>query len=568
MSHQPTPDAVSNDPSTRSILDRLEQLNTIGKALSAKRDVSYLLEEILVAAKKITNADGGTLYRVVNHKYLKFEILHNDSLGIVMGGTSGVAIPFSTIPLYDEENGKPNDSMVVACAVLQDRTINIPDAYVVKEFDLSGTRNFDQKTGYRSQSFLTIPMKDHEHEIIGVLQLINAREPVSVKIVPFSKDDQGLAESLASQAAIALTNQALMSQLEQLFESFILLINTAIDDKSPYTGGHCARVPELTMMLAEAVSKQEQGIFSDFQLTESDRKELHIAALLHDCGKITTPVHVVDKATKLETISDRIELVDARFEIIRRELEIRSLQQQLQSLRQMNPQPPDSKEDSLPESLRQLLEDQTFLHKCNTGGEFMAPDLQRRVDEIAARYTWVDKEGNLKSALSPDEVYNLKIQKGTLTAEERDIINHHVVASINMLNALHWPKHLRHVPEYAGGHHERMDGKGYPNGLTRDQMSIQARIMAIADIFEALTARDRPYKPGKKLSESLFILGKMKQDHHIDPDLFDIFISEGVYQQYAEKFLPAEQMDAVDLSKIPGYTPSRSVSESFAERRE
>jgi len=518
---------------------RLEQLNLIGASLSAERDTDRLLEGILTAAKSITRADGGTLYRVTEERTLRFEIVRTSSLKYYLGGTSGNPVPFYPIQLY--KDGQPNHSMVAAHAALTGKTVNIADAYTADGFDFSGTRAFDAKTGYRSKSFLTVPMRNHEYETIGVLQLINAHDPRSGEIVAFSPSDQRLAESLASQAAIALTNRMLISQLEQLFESFINLINSAIDEKSPYTGGHCQRVPQLTMMLAEAVNETREGPLSDFNMTEKDRYELKIAGLLHDCGKVTTPVHVVDKATKLETIYDRIHLVDTRFEILKRDLEIEALRANL------DPQ-------QLRKRMRELEDDRRFLHACNIGSERMRDDDIERVRRIAA-YRWRDVAGHEANFLSEDEVKNLTIRAGTLTEDERKIINHHIVATIKMLEALPWPKHLTSVPEYAGGHHERMDGKGYPRGLKREQMSVQARCMGIADIFEALTARDRPYKKGKTLSESLEILGRMKLNNHIDPDLFDIFVRRKVYRRYAEMFLDREQIDDVDESRIPGYQP-------------
>jgi len=518
---------------------RLEQLNLIGASLSAERDINRLLELILTAAKSITRADGGSLYRVTEERTLRFEIVRTSSLKYYLGGTSGNPVPFYPIQLY--RDGKPNHSMVAAHAALTGKTVNIADAYTADGFDFSGTRAFDSKTGYRSKSFLTVPMRNHEHETIGVLQLINAQDPRSGEIVAFSASDQRLAESLASQAAIALTNRMLINQLEQLFESFINLINSAIDEKSPYTGGHCQRVPQLTMLLAEAVNETRDGPLSDFHMTEKDRYELKIAGLLHDCGKVTTPVHVVDKATKLETIYDRIHLIDTRFEVLKRDLELQSLRKQIT-------------EKQLRDRVRELDDDRRFLHACNIGGERMSDDDGARVRRIAA-YRWRDVTGHEANFLSDDEAKNLTIRAGTLTEDERKVINHHIVATIKMLEALPWPKHLTNVPEYAGGHHERMDGKGYPRGLTRDQMSVQARCMGIADIFEALTARDRPYKKGKTLSESLEILGRMKLNHHIDPDLFDIFVRRKVYRRYAEMFLEKEQIDEVDESRIPGYQP-------------
>jgi HD-GYP domain-containing protein (c-di-GMP phosphodiesterase class II) len=535
---------------------RLEQLNEIGSALSQEKDIDHLLEKILVAAKAITRAAGGTLYVLEpsdEGPRLRFAIMRNEALDIAMGGTTGNPIPFYPVHLYGKD-GKPNNQMVAAYAALTGKTVNIADAYSQEGFDFSGTRNFDKKTGYRSKAFLTVPMKNHEGEIIGVLQLINRMEPGTENIRPFGPSDQRLAESLASQAAIALTNRHLINQLEVLFESFIALINTAIDEKSPYTGGHCQRVPALTMMLAEAVNETHDGPLRDFRMSDKDRYELKIAGLLHDCGKVTTPVHVVDKATKLETIFDRINLVDTRFEVLKRDLEIEALKRKLDPLGAAPGQAAHIDQD-LDERLRELESERAFLRQANIGGEVMSPEAQERVKQIGTGRKWIDLSGKPADFLSENEIKNLTIARGTLTTEERQTINHHIVATIKMLEALPWPTHLRNVPEYAGGHHERMDGKGYPRGLTREQMSIQARVMGIADIFEALTAKDRPYKRGKTLSESLRILGNFRQNGHVDPDLFDVFVRKKVYLRYAQQFLDREQIDEIDERQIPGFVP-------------
>jgi HD-GYP domain-containing protein (c-di-GMP phosphodiesterase class II) len=535
------------------LVQRLERLNAIGASLSAERDINRLLEAILTAAKSITRADGGTLYRVSDDNTLRFEILRTSSLKYYLGGTTGNAVPFYPIQLY--RDGKPNHSMVAAYAALTGKTVNIADAYTAEGFDFSGTRAFDSKTGYRSRSFLTVPMRNHENETIGVLQLINAIDPTSGEITAFSSSDQRLAESLASQAAIALTNRMLINQLEELFESFINMINTAIDEKSPYTGGHCQRVPLLTMMLAEAAHETTEGPLRDFAMTDKDRYELKIAGLLHDCGKVTTPVHVVDKGTKLETIFDRIHLLDTRFEVLKRDAEIELLRKRSELIsRAARREEIEAAEARYRERVRQLDDDRAFLRACNVGSEAMREADIARVKSIS-QYRWIDSAGHEASFLTGDELKNLTIRNGTLNEEERQIINHHIVATVKMLEALPWPRHLKNVPEYAGGHHERMDGKGYPKGLTREQMSVQARVMGIADIFEALTAKDRPYKRGKTLSESLDILGRFKLNGHIDADLFDIFVRKKIYLRYAEMFLDKEQIDVVDESHITGYLP-------------
>lgn len=518
---------------------RLEQLNDIGASLSNERNLELLLEKILLAAKAITRADGGTLYRLSDDRqHLHFEIVRTDSLNIAFGGSSGqpTSGKFSDLPLYHDD-GQPNTSLVAGYAAITGRTVNIADAYVAEGFDFSGTRKFDERTGYRSQSFLTVPMRNHEGEIIGVLQLINALSSVSGKVIEFSQADQRLAESLASQAAIALTNRQLVQQLETLFESFITMINLAIDEKSPYTGGHCQRVPELTMMLADAVDAADSGPLAGFKLTDQDRYELRIAALMHDCGKITTPVHVVDKATKLQTIYDRIHLIDTRFEVIKRDAEVRKWRCIAEGMTAAEA------DATCLAFCRQCDADRDFLRQANIGGERMSDEAIERVRQIAERYHWRDETGAAVPFLSDDELANLTIRAGTLTQTERETINHHIVATIKMLEQLPWPKHLKNVPEYAGGHHERMDGKGYPKGLKREQMSWQARMMGISDIFEALTAKDRPYKDGMKLSQALKIMENFRNNGHIDPDLHDIFVRSEVYRKYAASFLGAQQID-------------------------
>ena len=518
---------------------RLEQLNDIGASLSSERNIKLLLEKIVIAAKQITRADGGTLYLLSDDKsHLHFEIVRTDSLNLAFGGSGGqlVSGKFPDLPLYIGD-GTPNDRMVAAYAAIAGKTVNIADAYCAEGFDFSGTREFDARTGYRSQSFLTVPMKDHEGEVIGVLQLINALSPTDGAVSAFSQADQRLAESLASQAAIVLSNRQLVEQLEALFESFVKLINLAIDEKSPYTGGHCQRVPELTMMLAEAADATREGPLADFKLTDQDRYELRIAALLHDCGKVTTPVHIVDKATKLQTIYDRIDLIDMRFEVVKRDAEVRKWKSIAEGV------DPAEAERECFDFCQKMSVDRGILHRANIGCENMRDEDIAHVRRIATEYRWRNADGEDVPFLSEDELENLTIRSGTLTHAERDIINHHIVATIKMLEQLPWPRHLKNVPEYAGGHHERMDGKGYPRGLKREDMSWQARIMGIADIFEALTAKDRPYKEGMKLSEALAVLEGFSLNSHIDPALYEVFISRVVYRRYASAFLKNNQVD-------------------------
>jgi HD-GYP domain-containing protein (c-di-GMP phosphodiesterase class II) len=569
----------------------------IGIALSAERDRDRLLESILLKAKAFTGADGGTLYLCTDDRCLAFAIVRNDSLGVALGGTTGKEMDLPELPLYDEETGEENHHNIATHAALTGEIVNIADAYEATRFDFSGTKEIDRLSGYRSRSFLTVPLKNHVGDVIGVLQLINAVDEETGAVVPFEAGLEPFVEALASLAAVAIDNQQLIEAQRRLLASFIELIAGAIDAKSPYTGSHCQRVPELTKMLARAACESDQPPFADFDLASDEWYELHIAAWLHDCGKITTPEYVVDKATKLETIHNRIHEIRTRFEVAKRDVEIAYLQARVDGegdaetlLRQRD------------DHLAQLDADFAFVAKCNVGGEAMVPGDRERLNRIAGiqwNRTLDDRVGLSRQearqkamapvrtlpatecliedkaehlvawdqekppALDPafafkvsvpehkynkGEVYNLSIERGTLTEEERFKINEHVVQTIVMLAQLPFPKYLARVPEYAGGHHETMIGTGYPRRLCKDNMSIPARIMAIADIFEALTAADRPYKKAKTLSESLRIMTGMCEGGHIDPDLFRLFLESGVYKEYAERFLSAEQIDPVDIA--------------------
>ena len=571
------------------------KLIDIGIALSAERDYSRLMERILLETKEFTGADAGTLYLNNEDKELTFQIVRNDTLGIAYGGTTGAEIKFKPVPLVTAD-GRPNLHNVASYSAITGQIINIPDAYCEKDqFDFSGTKRFDDSTGYHSQSFLTVPLKNHEGVVIGVMQLINAKD-ANGAVVPFDSTRLPLVEALASQAAVSIDNHQLIEAQKQLLDAFIELIAAAIDAKSPYTGGHCQRVPELTKMLTRAVCDSDWEAFKDFNLTEDEWYELHIACWLHDCGKVTTPEFVVDKATKLETIYDRIHEVRMRFEVLKRDAEIEYLKARLEGGDQAKLKAAYEAE------LKELDADFAFIGECNVGGEFMAPARIERMQKIAQRKwtrTLSDRIGislaerqrrerepekplpaqeallqdrydhiierDATDLMPPDnkwgfklkvperkfnlgEIYNLSIGRGTLTDEDRYKINDHIVQTIVMLEGLPFPRHLRRVAEYAGGHHEKMDGTGYPRGLKREQMSIPARVMAIADIFEALTAADRPYKPPKTLAESIKIMGFMVKDRHIDPDLFRLFLESGIYKEYAEKYLKPDQIDEVDVT--------------------
>ncbi len=537
---------MSNDLKRR--LDQLSRLHKVSVFLAAEEDHEIILEAILENAMALSGADGGTLYLLDEDNGLNFVLLRTDSLGIAMGGTTGIPITFPAVPLYNAETGEENHQNVASHAALIKQSVNIEDAYNADGFDFSGTKRFDKGNNYRSKSMLTIPLTNNENDVIGVLQLINAHHHETNKVSTFSSWEQDIISALAAQAALTLDNRMLINAQKELLESFIKLIASAIDSKSPYTGRHCERVPILTLMLAQAACDATEGPFSEFTLDEAEWYELRIAAWLHDCGKIVTPVHVMDKATKLETICDRIELIKTRYEVARRDEEIRYLRA-LQAGADSA-----AAKVAYETAQQQLHEELEFLTHVNIGGEFLSDDKKEKIRDIASRKLMIN--GEMVPLLSDDETENLCISRGTLTEGERLVINGHMVNTINMLDALPFPKNLRRVPEYAGGHHEKMDGTGYPKGLFAGDMSIPARMMAIADVFEALTAQDRPYKKGKSLNESMRIMGFMKKDNHLDPQLFDLFVQSGVYREYGEEHLPPHLLDDVDEAHLLNIEPT------------
>ncbi len=554
----------------------LSRLIAIGSALSSERNQDRLTEHILAEAQEFTNAEGGTLYLIgPDRKTLAFAILRNQVLKIALGGLSGNPIPFPALALVKEDGSKNIANVATACAITGE-TIVIEDAYVSDKYDFSGTRKFDSNIGYRSMSFLTVPLKNHKGDVTGVLQLINARNDQNV-VIPFPPDMQPLIEALASLAAVALNTQALIAAQRNLFDSFIRVLAHSIDAKSPYTGGHCERVPVIAKLLAKAAIEHGKTVpnspFIGYDLSEDEWFELHMAAWMHDCGKVVTPEFVMDKSTKLETIWDRMHEIRTRFEVIRRDIEIDGLRRQLAG------GDPATIHADVQAQYKILDEDFLLVAKSNIGGEFMNDADITKIKQIGNR-TWVrnfdrmaglswsecqrspdpepapalerlldDRPDHLVDVYNKGEVYNLTIQRGTLTAEERKVINDHIVVTQEMLTQLPFPAEYANVPDIAANHHEKMDGTGYPRGLMGHQMSLSERIMGVADVLEALTASDRPYKKAKTLSETVKILSFMKKDQHIDGDVFELLISSGVLTDYAKNYLGADQIDEVDLSK-------------------
>ncbi|TAN44499.1 MAG: GAF domain-containing protein [Nitrospirae bacterium] len=520
-------------------ITHITKLNEIGIALSAEQNLQRLLERIVDEARAFSTADAGTLYILNEERQcLEFAIVQNDTMKTRMGGTAG---PITWPPVPLTKDGQPNCSNVSSYTAVTGEIVNIPDVYEAEGFDFTGTKKFDAGTGYRSKSMLVVPMRNKENEIIGVLQLINAIDAQTKESVAFLRENVALIASLASQAAVAITNVRLYRELEHLLDSFIRAIAMAIDEKSPYTAGHIRRVQELTMIIAKKMTDQAEGVFKDFKLNEDELKELSTAAWLHDIGKVTTPEHVVDKATKLEKISDRAELVSMRYEAMKRDTLIEYYKKLVSEECELNEDKAAEIKKQFDERYNELEAERKFVLACNQPAEFMDDAKVAKLKSISEK-NWNDGVGS-RPFLSEDELYNLSIRKGTLTKEERTIIENHALVTSKILKSLPFPKKLMRVPEYAAQHHEKLDGTGYPFGKKAEELAYQSRIIAIADIFEALTASDRPYKKPMPISQALKILGFMKKDGHIDPDILDFFINEKIYREYADKEIKPSQID-------------------------
>lgn len=558
--------------------DTINRFLTLINSLAAERDFDTLLARISEETMSISQADGVITYLV------------NEQGDCLEPGTlqqqTQVRCAVDRLPKFSMDE---DAALVSAAGSKGSSVIRLESRQADPLNPLLETFASDALT------LIALPLRNRQEEVIGVLGLLY-REQASMHDVPRSDGRVAFVQALSGFAAVSLESRQLLMMQEALLDAFIKLIAGAIDSKSPYTGGHCQRVPEITRMLASAACESDAPPFRDFRLDKEQWEALDIASWLHDCGKVTTPEYVVDKATKLETIYDRIHEIRMRFEVLKRDAEIRFWQQLAgggdRELLRM----------SLDAELQQLDDDFAFVGECNQGGEFMAPDKLERLAQIATR-TWMrtlddrmgisweeaarkgrdapaglpareklldDKTEHLIEREAADrmatdnpwgfrldvpvykynrgELYNLSVERGTLTAEERYMINDHIVQTIIMLEKLPYPGYLRDVPLIAGCHHETMDGKGYPRRLLADEMPLTARMMAIADIFEALTASDRPYKKAKTLSEAIRIMDFMRQDRHIDPDLFELFLSSGIYLDYGRRFLNPEQLDAVDVS--------------------
>ncbi len=505
---------------------KIVKLNNIGAALSQQENIDSFLQTIVTEAKNLTQADGGTIYLVKDRK-LKFKIIQTDSLGIDKIITD-LDDTWPDIPMYQEKD-MPNKKMVATLCALTGKTINISDVYDTNLFSFEGTKKFDKSNNYRSKSMLVIPLKNHESKIIGVLQLINKMDFLHNKAINFNKKDEDTALSLASQAAITITNTQLIKGLEDLLEAFLRSIIFTISKKSKYTAEHIERMVQLSIMITEAINEDKEK-YKDKNFNSEEIKEINFSALVHDIGKLATPEHIINKSTKLEKIYDRIKTIELRIEIIKKEFEILLLKNEIN-------------QQQFEEEIQKLERYTKIIQKSNKGSEYFHDKDVELINAIRkTKYMFDDKEYHI---LTEDEAYNLCVKKGTVTEKERQVINDHAQISIDVLNRLPFPDKYKNVPQIAGNHHEKINGTGYPKGLKGDEISFEARILAIADIFEALTSSDRPYKRANPLSTSMAILHNMAKNNDLDKGLVKFFYDSGLYMKYAKKFLPAKSIDKI-----------------------
>jgi HD-GYP domain-containing protein (c-di-GMP phosphodiesterase class II) len=497
----------------------------INLELASELDKDKLFDMILTLTRELTHCDAGTLYiKSKDKQHLDFKVVQNKSLNIYMGGLKE-EITWNSLPLY-LENGEENKTMVAAVSALENKIINIPDVYNDKTYNFDGTRNFDKSTGYRSKSMLVIPLINHENDVIGVLQLINKTDTAK-EIISFNKNDETVIRALSAQAAMALTNSQLILSLEDFLDAYISTIAKAIDAKSKHTLNHITNISKLAPKIAQEIH-ENQNIYKDIQYSKNNIKEIEFAAKMHDIGKISIPESVIDKATKLQFMIDGIELVKERAQILKRDYEIAFLKKEIN-------------EKEYIQKLQILEDDINFIEKVNIGSEFMRKDDLNRIEQIS-KHSYM-QNGKEVFLISEKEKYNLMIEKGTLTKEEREIMNSHAKLSYEMLSSLPFPKKYENVVHIAVNHHEKLNGEGYPRGLNSEDLVLEDRIMILADIFEALTSSDRPYKKAKKLSEVFKILDFMVKDGEIDSDLLEFFRNSNVLLEYAKENLLPEQID-------------------------
>ncbi len=523
--------------------EHLINLFKISQKMQTELDTALLLEMIVEQAKVFSHADGATLYLLSDDKKeLVFKVSHNDALNIHIDSLHN-NIKWPNLPLY-LDNMQANTQMVSVLSALYQKTVVIPDVYNTDAFDFTGTKEFDKITGYRSKSMLVVPLLNHLNETIGVLQLINKQNTYG-EILSFDIFDEESAKALASQASVAIVNSRLIHDLEESFELFISTIAKAINTRSDHTGEHVRKVSKIANMIAKAIHKSDKGQYKDVYYTEEDLNQIHMAAQIHDVGKISTPEYIMEKSKKLETIFDRIELIDERIEILKRDISIKYLEKELEALKNQESLPAELYEEKEKE-LTVLNDIKTFLHEVNFGSEYLEDDKISKLQMLAKKTYQMN--GESVQFLSEDELENLSIRRGTLNDKERKIIHRHADVTLEIVNAINFPKRLKQVPDIACNHHEKLDGTGYPRQLNAIQLTLEDRIMILADMFEALSTSNRSYRSANSMTEIVAILKDFIDMGHMDKDLVEFFFESGTYREYAQSELSPEQQDIVEFS--------------------
>jgi HD-GYP domain-containing protein (c-di-GMP phosphodiesterase class II) len=554
---------------------KLDLVTRAGVSFTRERDVSNIMEITLNTARNLTNADGGTIYMLdeqfannpidpgeVASRSLRFVALQNETMNTHLKGDDIDVMP--PVPL--EVDGKDNLGNVSAYCANTGEMLNFDDVYDAEGFDFTGTRAYDEANSYRSQSMLVIPLEDHENNIIGVLQLINRRTEGG-RIVGFSDEDIDLVQSVSFPAAASITTQRLINEQVTLFNAFVTVLAEGLGEKSPHTYNHIRRVAALGEAISASLNNWDDGLYADIKFDEDEIVELRLAGWLHDIGKITTPEHIVSKQVKLQFVMDRFEMILERVNSLIKDYRIAMLEQQVAHLKN------GGGDDRLLEleyecqqKTEQLAIKLEALLPLNRGGEVLADEAAALIEELAEHKVQreysaevvidhgqplvkkIDRSRDSGNLIDEWEKHNLLIQRGTLNDEERAAINNHADRSWRWLMALPFPRKQKRLPLYAGAHHEHLNGRGYPNGIDAKQMPMQARILAIADIYEALVANDRPYKEPMPLSLAMKILGGMVKSGALDGELMKIFLQSGDYLKYAEEHLDPGQIDEVDIN--------------------
>ena len=516
---------TKKDDITNKYISRARRLNQIGIALSSEKNILKLLEMILGESRTFTNCDAGTFYRInKSKKKLLFTVMHNDTMNEYSGGTSGITPTLPPLDLYDDE-GNPNLNSVASYVFHKAEVVNMPDVYLDATPLSEGSKFYEKISGYRTNSMLVVPMKNHKNQVIGVLQLINAKTE-NGDIIPFEDEFNEIIQSLGSQAAVALDTVELIDDIEKLLDSLIKYTVKAIDERSPHTAGHSSRVAKFTKKIAELIDAQDSGPFKDVSFSEDEIKEVWVAGLMHDVGKIGVPEAVLEKQNRLDGAN--FQVVIDRFNYIRENF---IFQSRIRNLK--NNKPEDYVDDELDKQLKEWKEDFDFINWLNKPG--FLPDEKKEYLDLIAKKEFVDTSGNKSLYLSENEHLSFSVRKGNLTDSERKEIQGHILGTKKLLRKLPFPDKLKNVPFFASSHHEWVNGKGYPNGLKGDEIPLAARIMCIADVWDAVTAQDRPYKPPTPIDKAIEILQNGAKFGEFDKDVVDLFVEHRVWERKERK---------------------------------